>query len=135
MQMKIRILTSVLLVFWLCSAAMASERFLVSSADYKNIILQMYLLDQNKIALEGTKIIPTDSYWGIFSATIVHRKINSASVFDVYFGKCLDMECVEVTLSMKRLDSSLNVQFEKDDILPRDYWWTIAGLSNSRLVQ
>jgi hypothetical protein len=125
------ILTSILFLF--CAVSMAAETYVVSAAAGSKLIVKMYRIDRNQIRFIRTTTIETSAKWGVFNTAVMYRTENKKPIFDVYYGICQDMECVDVILGMKRLDSTFNVLSSGDAILPRDYWWSVAGLATEKV--
>lgn len=118
-----RSLTLTVLVLLICSvAAVASEKFVLSATDGTNIILQKFELDQNQIKMIRSNVIETDDWIG--NTAVTFRNVNNTLVFDVYYYACRDqndLECVNATLSMKRVDSNLKLKFGQDFTIPVAY--------------
>ncbi len=125
-------LTLTLLVCLVFSGvAFASEKFVLSATDGTVIILRGYELDdRNQIRTLDSNVILTGSS-GIWGTAIAFQKENQTRVFDVYYGFCHDYwTCTpgEVTVSMKRVDSKLQLLFGQDLSIPVAY-----SLSTARL--
>jgi len=125
------ILTSILFLF--CGAAMAAETYVVSATDGSKLIVKMYRIYNNQIRSVRTTTIETSAEWGIFNTAIMYRKENNTPIFDVYYGICQDMDCVDVVLAMKRLNSTFEVLSSRDAILQPDYWWSVVGLATEKV--
>jgi hypothetical protein len=124
------ILTSILFLF--CAAAMA-ETYVVSATDGSNLIVKMYQIYNNRIRFVRYTTIETSAQWGIFNTAVMYRKENNSPIFDVYYGICQDMDCVDMGLAMKRLNSSLQVLSSNDAILQPDYWFSFAGMATEKV--
>lgn len=125
------ILTSILFLF--CAAAVAAETYVVTATDGSNLIVKMYRIYNNRIRFIRTTTIETSAQWGIFNTAVMYRKENNTPILDVYYGICQDMDCVDVVLAMKRLDSTFHVLSSKDVILQPDYWWSVAGMATEKI--
>jgi hypothetical protein len=125
--------------------AIASEKFVLSAVDGRDVLLQTYKLDQDQIKVEhSARIRATDD--GSINTAVTFRKDNSELIFDVYYSVCTydiarDLDCATITLSMSRLDSSLDLLFQKDFTIPARFNFTAekiqkqSGLSSRLLLR
>jgi hypothetical protein len=125
------ILTSILFLF--CAVVMADESYVISATDGSKLIVKMYRVYNNQIRFIRTTTIETSAQWGIFNTAVMYRTEKNNPIFDVYYGICQDMECVNVVLAMKRLNSTFHVLSSSDALLPADYWWSVAGLATEKV--
>jgi len=105
-----------------CSiAAIASERYVLTATEGSDVIIRIYELDHNQIKMRQSKVIQVNSMYGIIATAVTFRNENNTVNFDVYYSVCKDIECAGVKPSMTRVDSNLNVMFQKDFAIETAY--------------
>lgn len=109
------------------SSAMA-EKFVVSATTGTDILVATFELKQNnQIKREHSSVIGTS--YGIYNTAVTFRKNNNATIFDVYYPVETGYDQPLTEMEMNRLDSNLNLKFEKDFTgIPSGYTFDLAGL-------
>src|SRR5262245_6910905 len=126
-----RTFTFILILLVFCTAAFASEKFVISANAGQYLILKIVEVKQNHIKQEDMTVIDTRT--NIVNTAVIPRKLSDFEfVFDVYFATCSDIDCANSTLSMIRVDSELQARLRKNFTIPVAYTISTERLQGPR---
>jgi len=93
--------------------AEANEKFVLTAAVNSGLTVRIYELNGNQMKILNTANISAPA----ISTAVTFRKNNGVPTFYIYYSNCFDFDCFTSVLSMKKLDSNLNVVSSEDDLI------------------